>query len=593
MKLNIIDQSTAPMQLADFINLPDPNDGEKELLYWYDIHQENEGELNLKKQKYGQRFPLIEEAVLSVRAADEAQGVLNGRGLYLEFGFTSGRTLNFIAAMADNSLVYGFDSCNGVGGGDLQKRKFAFTKTIDHENVVKGTYKQLDETNTEIVESLNAQNLTIPLKNRTHEDEPPFIPFTPLCNAVLYIGQIKDAIATFRQQEILDESNGDYISFLFIDVNDKRLTKEILNQLARDMARGRTILIVDHDLDYDVIKIKPKKVKITSTVSRYTQDDPEIGMWLKQFIQFPPENNSRGGKQHTDKFDPGNNVLHFNSRNRNEEFSDNPYIKELFDSWYGSHINFNSIKVLHSDSQILRYGLYHARSLWADELKKNEELLFLEFGFCSGRTLNYIGALLRENESLYGFDSGLGLREKWRHKFPTGTFRYNKTLKKNDKTYRFEHLDVRMDRREIDLNTIPDPDMFIPFIPHEKAKLVLGFIETTLPVFIEEYLRGENKRHVAMIFIDTDLYSAAKHILSQLDPYIMDKKTIIVFDEAFNFKGTVDKSLAEKGLSDRGKKDEWRFHEFMALTEFGNSRNGYTPLAYNANGQQLAIYLNK
>ena len=77
----------------------------------------------------------------------------------------------------------------------------------------------------------------------------------------------------------------------------------------------------------------------------------------------------------------------------------------------------------------------------------------------------------------------------------------------------------------------------------EKVTIIEGFIEKTLPVFI-----NENKiDQVAFIYIDTDTYSPAKSILLNLKKFFR-RGTIILFDEFCGYPN-------------------WRSHEFKALNE--------------------------
>ena len=96
--------------------------------------------------------------------------------------------------------------------------------------------------------------------------------------------------------------------------------------------------------------------------------------------------------------------------------------------------------------------------------------------------------------------------------------------------------------------------------------LIDGFIEKTLPAFVEK----NNIETIAFIHIDTDTYSPAKVILSNLKPYFQ-KGTIILFDELCGYPN-------------------WRSHEYKALTETLD-KNEYEFIGFAHNGSRA--YLTK
>jgi predicted O-methyltransferase YrrM len=135
------------------------------------------------------------------------------------------------------------------------------------------------------------------------------------------------------------------------------------------------------------------------------------------------------------------------------------------------------------------------------------EGLYLEFGVASGRTVNHIANVLK-NEKIYGFDSFDGLPEDWRTGFSVGAFKKNK-------------------------------------LPETAAnvKLISGLFEDTLPTFLQN-----NSGDIAFMHIDCDLYSSTKTILDLCQPRIKHG-TVIVFDEYLNYPG-------------------YQHHEFMAWKQF-------------------------
>ena len=64
-----------------------------------------------------------------------------------------------------------------------------------------------------------------------------------------------------------------------------------------------------------------------------------------------------------------------------------------------------------------------------------EDGAYLEFGVCSGSSINFIAAL-NPQKKIYGFDSFEGLPKKWEygdHVFPAGAFSFRDEHK--DKSY--------------------------------------------------------------------------------------------------------------------------------------------------------------
>lgn len=120
----------------------------------------------------------------------------------------------------------------------------------------------------------------------------------------------------------------------------------------------------------------------------------------------------------------------------------------------------------------------------------------LEFGVFMGSTLRKMAHLLSDNdniETVYGFDSFLGLPEDWAD-FSKGAM----------------SLDGK----------IPEAVLHLP-----KTKIMKGWFEDTVPEYLEE------AKDISLIHIDSDLYSSAKTVLySDIVKYIRPG-TYIVFDE--------------------------------------------------------------
>ncbi len=155
--------------------------------------------------------------------------------------------------------------------------------------------------------------------------------------------------------------------------------------------------------------------------------------------------------------------------------------------------------------------------------------LIAEFGVAQGKQIDYIAS--KTKELVYGFDSFDGLPEDWRTGYYKGRF-------KGDK-----------------------------FEEKENIKIVEGLFAKSIPIFLEN-----NKKKMSFIHIDSDLYSSAKTVLTNLDKFIV-KGTIILFDEYFNFPG-------------------WEKHEFKAFNEYIEEfKREFMYLGYTNNGAQVAILM--
>jgi hypothetical protein len=134
------------------------------------------------------------------------------------------------------------------------------------------------------------------------------------------------------------------------------------------------------------------------------------------------------------------------------------------------------------------------------------EGLYLEFGVFSGRTINHLASLT--DQTVHGFDSFQGIPEEW-NSVPAGTF---------------------------------STDGKLPQVA-DNVDLHVGYFDETLPAFVNEFTDD-----VAFLHIDSDLYSSARTVLTELKDRIK-AGTVIVFDEYFNYPG-------------------WQNHEFKAFKEF-------------------------
>lgn len=142
---------------------------------------------------------------------------------------------------------------------------------------------------------------------------------------------------------------------------------------------------------------------------------------------------------------------------------------------------------------------------------KNKSL-WLEFGVCSGRTINLISKCT--DNKVYGFDSFYGLPEDWGNHQQKGSY-----------------------SREGNL----------PSVNHN-VELVVGLFGDTLDSFLEEH-----KGPIAYLHLDADLYSSTKFVLDKLCDRIVEG-TVISFDEIYNYSEYMD-------------------HEIKAWVEFCNEHN--------------------
>jgi hypothetical protein len=162
------------------------------------------------------------------------------------------------------------------------------------------------------------------------------------------------------------------------------------------------------------------------------------------------------------------------------------------------------------------------------EMISSSRLVALEFGVYSGSTLEIIRDSLHSSIPLYGFDSFEGLPCNWRPEFPAGTFAVHDTKRPTIK-------------------------------PNSGIELVVGWFDDVLPSWIHTTLapfhaHADNKDHdddkdddnddvkIALLHIDSDLYSSAITVLRHLNPYIRSG-TVIVFDELLNYDGAIDHEL--------------------------------------------------
>jgi hypothetical protein len=153
----------------------------------------------------------------------------------------------------------------------------------------------------------------------------------------------------------------------------------------------------------------------------------------------------------------------------------------------------------------------------------------LEFGVATGRTLNHWARAFPNNIAV-GFDGFQGLPEDWTSRMRRGFFARDS----------------------------------LPRV-RSNCHLVVGWFDNTLPKFVKQ-----NPKPVALLHIDSDLYSSAVTILENLRNQIT-VGTIIVFDEYINYPG-------------------WQLDEFKAWQEFVAKYNvKYEYIARVSKHQKVAV----
>lgn len=156
--------------------------------------------------------------------------------------------------------------------------------------------------------------------------------------------------------------------------------------------------------------------------------------------------------------------------------------------------------------------------------------LWLEFGVHRGESLRIIGS--KAKSTVYGFDSFEGLPEDWTSFQKKGRFSLGGVLPGN-----------------MPLN----------------VELIKGWFDRTLPKFTQEH-----KSPVAFLHIDSDLYSSAKTIFSELRNQILPG-TIILFDELVNYPG-------------------WMDGEYKAFMEYvAESSRSYEYIGFASSGHSVAV----
>jgi hypothetical protein len=189
--------------------------------------------------------------------------------------------------------------------------------------------------------------------------------------------------------------------------------------------------------------------------------------------------------------------------------------------------NMSKAKQFISDADVTRFAVDQATL----------DGTFVELGFCTGKTINFIAAL-KPTKIIYGFDSFEGMAEDW------------------DKGY----VQIRKGTfKVVDQNFVP------PVL--NNVKLYKGWFKDTLPKFVEEILQD---KPIAFLHVDCEIYSSTKEAFDALHNHIVPG-TVILFDEFYNYP-------------------EFEKHEYKAFVEFLKSKNLKAEyLGFNKKHEQVVI----
>lgn len=247
---------------------------------------------------------------------------------------------------------------------------------------------------------------------------------------------------------------------------------------------------------YLVIKILNKIQKILITISNYYK-------FFKQHT-FPHKTLS---------------VNAFASKTRNLPSCYEKFKEEELEKCYDHFKKHFYNSVFLESTQLKEYSLKEALLFE----NKNSNNFYLEFGVGGGNSINLFADILKtQNLTIYGFDSFVGLKEDWKgHVFyPKGS------LSKN--------------------NQLPGV--------RENVKILKGWIQDTLPIFLDK-----EKPKINFMHIDVDTYETTKYIFQKTKEFLTPN-CVIVLDDMYNFSGW---SVGEyKALREEFKENEYKFIAF-------------------------------
>ena len=175
---------------------------------------------------------------------------------------------------------------------------------------------------------------------------------------------------------------------------------------------------------------------------------------------------------------------------------------------------FINEKLLESETLVFSSKQALREYFFCSEVLARHPGLVLDFGVATGDSTIMLGnALLKtEDRTVVGFDAFLGIRNEW----------------------------SKPDRPPGSMNlggVVPDR-----LANHEKVELRVGWVEDTLPVFLEEH-----PEQAGLVHLDMDVFPPTKFVLESLEPALRPG-SLLVFDDYFGFIG-------------------WQKHSHRAFTE--------------------------
>lgn len=172
-----------------------------------------------------------------------------------------------------------------------------------------------------------------------------------------------------------------------------------------------------------------------------------------------------------------------------------------------------------SPQKVPDYYLHNLKNVTVDGL-------WLEFGVWVGTSINLLASIMNHlgkgDEIIYGFDSFEGLPEDWVDPI-TGK--------------------IQTEGKKGHFNLGGN----VPIKRFNNIEFIKGWFDKSLPEFIRD-----REEKVALLHIDSDLYSSAKIIFDNLQHKIVPG-TVIMFDEFYNYDG-------------------YEAHEYKAFKEFADMK---------------------
>jgi len=136
---------------------------------------------------------------------------------------------------------------------------------------------------------------------------------------------------------------------------------------------------------------------------------------------------------------------------------------------------------------------------WFESCRQiNTKGLCLEFGVFEGASINFFSEMIKDR-TWYGFDSFEGLQEDW-----PGGYHGKGWFGKQGQ---------------------------IPKV-NKNVKIVKGWFKDTLPVFFKKH-----KENISFMHIDCDTYQSTKDVFNNINPKLLQKDSLVLFDEYISYWG--------------------------------------------------------